>query len=128
MQKKSRNYEEVHTSVSVRQYTREGEKRITENRFFICRRSIIDDRMKVEIETTFVYKSICHVDTDAVDRLNNRYTTIALVACFLIIAGKIYVGNPINCWAPGKFRKLILAWVKRINHDYCQLLQLSVRI
>ena len=71
--------------------------------------------MKVEIETTFVYKSICHVDTDAVDRLNNRYTTIALVACFLIIAGKVYVGNPINCWGPGKFRNLILTWVKGVK-------------
>jgi hypothetical protein len=32
--------------------------------------------MKVEVETTLIYKSICHVDVDAVDRLNNRYTTI----------------------------------------------------
>ena len=41
-------------------------------------------------------------DDDFVDRLNNRYTVLVLVMCFLIVTAKIYVGEPINCWAPGK--------------------------
>jgi hypothetical protein len=42
-------------------------------------------------------------DDDFIDRLNSRYTVMALVMCIFIITGKNYVGDPINCWAPGKF-------------------------
>jgi hypothetical protein len=66
--------------------------------------------MKIKLETALLYKSIFHVDADAVDRLNNRYTTMALVACFLIIIGKIYVGNPINCWGPSEYINLSCHW------------------
>jgi hypothetical protein len=46
-------------------------------------------------------------DDDVVDRLNNRYTVMVLMICIFIITGKAYlVGDPINCWAPGKFLKL----------------------
>jgi len=41
-------------------------------------------------------------DDDFIDRLNSRYTVMVLVMCIFIITGKSYVGDPINCWAPGK--------------------------
>ncbi|CAF5132299.1 unnamed protein product, partial [Rotaria magnacalcarata] len=41
-------------------------------------------------------------DDDLIDRLNSRYTVMALVMCIFIITGKAYVGDPINCWTPGK--------------------------
>jgi hypothetical protein len=41
-------------------------------------------------------------DDDFIDRLNNRYTVLVLVMCIFIITGKSYVGDPINCWSPGK--------------------------
>jgi hypothetical protein len=44
-------------------------------------------------------------DDDFIDRLNNRYTVLALVMCILIITGKNYVGDQINCWTPGKFNQ-----------------------
>jgi hypothetical protein len=44
-------------------------------------------------------------DDDFIDRLNNRYTVLVLVMCILIITGKNYVGDPINCWTPGKFNQ-----------------------
>jgi hypothetical protein len=48
-------------------------------------------------------------DDDFVDRLNNRYTVLVLIMCIFIITGKSYVGDAINCWAPGKFsRKEVL--------------------
>ncbi|CAF1175846.1 unnamed protein product [Rotaria sp. Silwood1] len=44
-------------------------------------------------------------DDDLIDRLNSRYTVMALVMCIFIITGKSYVGDPINCWTPGRFQK-----------------------
>lgn len=42
-------------------------------------------------------------DDDSVDRLNHRYT-FALVMVFLVlVAGKQYVGQPIECWVPKEF-------------------------
>ncbi|CAF1496991.1 unnamed protein product [Adineta steineri] len=70
--------------------------------------------MKVEIETAFIYKSLCQVDADVIDRLNSRYTTFALIGCFLIIAAKIYVGNPINCWTPTQFQSIHSTYVNSI--------------
>ena len=40
-------------------------------------------------------------DDDFIDRLNNRWTVLALAMCIFIISGKTYVGEPINCWTPG---------------------------
>ena len=42
-------------------------------------------------------------DDDFIDRLNNRYTVMALMMCIFIITGNIFVGKPINCWTPGMF-------------------------
>ncbi|CAF1604793.1 unnamed protein product [Rotaria magnacalcarata] len=42
-------------------------------------------------------------DDDLIDRLNSRYTVMALVMCIFIITGKAYVGDPINCWTPAQF-------------------------
>ncbi|CAF1594135.1 unnamed protein product, partial [Adineta ricciae] len=39
-------------------------------------------------------------DDDFIDRLNNRYTIMALMLCIFIITGSLYVGDPINCWTP----------------------------
>lgn len=97
----------------------ERPKNSIKKRIFIDHSLIIYDRMKIEVETSFIYKSISQVDADVIDRLNNRYTAIALVACFLIIGAKIYVGNPINCWGPSKFRELIFL---RRMHIYSRLL------
>lgn len=43
-------------------------------------------------------------DDDFIDRLNNRWTVLGLMMCIFIISGKTYVGDPINCWTPGKIR------------------------
>ena len=40
---------------------------------------------------------------DLIDRLNSRYTVMALVLCIIIVSGKLYVGEPINCWTPAQF-------------------------
>ncbi len=93
----------------------ERPKNSIKKRIFIDHSLIIYDRMKIEVETSFIYKSISQVDADVIDRLNNRYTAMALVACFLIIGAKIYVGNPINCWGPSKFRELIFLRRMRTN-------------
>ncbi|CAF2506909.1 unnamed protein product [Rotaria sp. Silwood2] len=42
-------------------------------------------------------------DDDLIDRLNSRYTVMALVMCIFIITGKVHVGDPINCWTPAQF-------------------------
>ena len=42
---------------------------------------------------------------DFIDRLNSRYTVMVLVMCIFIITGKTYVGDQINCWAPGNILK-----------------------
>ncbi|CAF1350857.1 unnamed protein product [Rotaria sordida] len=56
-------------------------------------------------------------DDDIIDRLNNRYTVMALIMCFFIITGKTYIGEPINsqftgphnvytnsiCWLKGSY-------------------------
>lgn len=39
---------------------------------------------------------------DLIDRLNNRYTVMILILAILVVTGKLYVGNPINCWTPGQ--------------------------
>ena len=52
-------------------------------------------------EERYGRKIIHYEDDDFIDRLNNRYTVMVLVMCILIITGKLYVGNPINCWTPG---------------------------
>ncbi|CAF1155957.1 unnamed protein product [Adineta ricciae] len=70
--------------------------------------------MKIEIETLLIYKSLFQLDVDTIDRLNSRYTTLALIGCFLIILGKIYVGNPINCWGPTQFQSVHFTYVNSI--------------
>lgn len=55
-------------------------------------------------------RSTLHLaDDDFVDRLNNRYTVMVLMAGVFVIVGGIFVGNPINCWAPGKFAQMMTA-------------------
>lgn len=92
----------VHTQFQGTNYQR-GTEEYSEARLSIIHWLRADQAMKIEVETSFIYKSICQVDADAIDRLNNRYTAIALIACFLMITAKIYVGHPINCWGPSKF-------------------------
>lgn len=41
-------------------------------------------------------------DDDFIDRLNSRWTVLGLMMCIFIISGKTYVGDPINCWTPGR--------------------------
>lgn len=43
---------------------------------------------------------------DLIDRVNYRYTVMALMMCIFIIIGKTYVGDAINCWTPGELLKL----------------------
>lgn len=52
---------------------------------------------------------------DIIDRLNNRYTVLALIMCIFIVMGKTHVGEPINCWAPGKSFKEIKVLVLKYN-------------
>jgi innexin len=42
-------------------------------------------------------------DDDAVDRLNHRYTFAMIMIFLVLIAGKQYVGQPIECWVPKEF-------------------------
>lgn len=40
-------------------------------------------------------------NNEFVDRLNSRYTVMILMLAILIVIGKLFVGNPIQCWTPG---------------------------
>lgn len=42
-----------------------------------------------------------YIEDDLVDRLNSKVTILLLMSAILIITGSMYVGKPINCWAPG---------------------------
>ncbi|UJR24304.1 hypothetical protein I4U23_027271 [Adineta vaga] len=67
------------------------------------------------ISTIFAHLTLlCQVDADVIDRLNSRYTTLALLGCFLIVLGKIYVGNPINCWGPTQFQNIHFTYINSI--------------
>lgn len=49
-------------------------------------------------------RKINHLENDdLIDRLNSRYTVMMLVLFIFVVSGKLYVGNPINCWTPGMF-------------------------
>ena len=59
-------------------------------------------------EERYGTKANHYEDDDLIDRLNNRYTVLALIMCIFIITGKMYVGEPINCWTPGKLKLYIV--------------------
>ena len=42
-------------------------------------------------------------DDNFVDRLNNRYTVVVLVASAIIVTASMWVGSAITCWAPVHF-------------------------
>jgi hypothetical protein len=42
-----------------------------------------------------------YIEDDLVDRLNSRVTILLLMSSIFIITSNMYVGKPINCWAPG---------------------------
>ena len=52
---------------------------------------------------------------DLVDRLNYEYSTLMLVVSALTLAGKQYVGQPIQCWFPAEFTG---AW-EAYAESYC---------
>ena len=41
------------------------------------------------------------IEDDLVDRLNNKVTILILMSSIFILSASMYVGKPINCWAPG---------------------------
>lgn len=51
-----------------------------------------------------------YIEDDLVDRLNSKVTILLLMSAILIITGSMYVGKPINCWAPGNVALQTRIW------------------
>lgn len=71
------------------------------------------DRIIGQIWGAFQSKS--KIDSDFIDRLNDRYTINILTIFTIIVSTKQYVGEPINCWMPAHFT----ANHERYSNSYC---------